>query len=381
MKKTVFLFSFLCCFSISKIYAQRLSSSAKISLITCDVGNEIYSLFGHTAIRISDPEKNIEEIYNYGTFDGFEDNFELKFAQGKLNYWLSKQTLENFLMEYEYYNRTVYQQTLNLTNDEVNTIYAFLLENFKPENRKYQYEFFYDNCATRVRDVFQNVLGSSIIWNNHPWHNQYTFRQLIARDLVKAPFTHLGIDLVLGKKIDVNVSTQKLMFHPIYMMETFDLAERKLGGKTEKLVTEKIILFQGISSNVSSTNSPLYVAWSLFFLAAILTFFRLNKIGYVFDFSLSYIFGLLGIVLLLMWFATDHSATKYNFNLLWASPLLLLFPILYKKQSKQGFALLTALLFFVFAGAFILPQEFNSAVIPLVLALGLRYFHNYRKLS
>jgi hypothetical protein len=368
-------------FYIKNQCSTLLSSSAKISLITCDVGDEIYSLFGHTAIRISDPEKNIEEIYNYGTFDGFEDNFELKFAQGKLNYWLSKQTLENFLMEYEYYNRTVYQQTLNLTNDEVNAIYTFLLDNFKPENRKYQYEFFYDNCATRVRDVFQNVLGSSIIWNNHPWHNQYTFRQLIAKDLVKKPLTHLGIDLVLGKKIDVNVSTRELMFHPIYIMESFDLAERKLGGKTEKLVAEKTILFQGISSNVSSTNTPLYVAWSLFFLAAILTFFRLNKIGYVFDFSLSYIFGFLGIVLLLMWFATDHSATKYNFNLLWATPLLLLFPILHKKQLKQGFALLTALLFFVFAGAFILPQEFNSAVIPLVLALGLRYFHNYRKLS
>lgn len=380
MKKTAFLLSFFFCFSISKISAQLLSSSAKISLITCDVGDEIYSLFGHTAIRISDPENNIEEIYNYGTFDGFEDNFELKFAQGRLNYWLSKQTLEDFLWEYQYYNRTVYQQTLNLTNNEVNTIYAFLLENFKPANRKYQYEFFYDNCATRVRDVFQKVLVSSIIWNNHPWHNQYTFRQLIAKDLVKTPLTHLGIDLVLGKKIDVSVSTQDLMFHPVYMMQAFDLAERKLDGETEKLVIEKTILFQGVSSNVSSTNVPLYVAWSIFFLAAILTFFRVNKIGYVFDFTLSYVFGLLGIILLLMWFATDHSATKYNFNLLWASPLLLLFPILHKKQSKQGFALLTAMLFFVFAGSFILPQEFNPAVTPLVLALGLRYFYNYRKL-
>jgi hypothetical protein len=381
MKKINFLFSFFLCFFISKSNAQLLSESAKIHLITCDVGEEIYSLFGHTAIRVSDAENNIDEIYNYGTFDGFEDNFELKFAQGKLNYWLSKQTLEDFLWEYEYYNRTVYQQTLNLTNNEVKTIYAFLLENFKPENRKYQYEFFYDNCATRVRDVFQNVLGSSIIWNNHPWHNQFTFRQIIAKDLVKTPLTHLGIDLVLGKKIDVSVSTQELMFHPIYMMETFDLAERNIDGKTEKLLVEKTVLYQGSKLLLDIPNIPLYSAWAIFFLAAILTFFSLNKIGYVFDFSLSYIFGLLGIILLLMWFATDHSATKYNFNLLWASPLLLLFPILHKKQLKQGFALLTALLFFVFAGSFIIPQEFNSAVTPLVLSLGLRYFYNYRKVA
>ena len=380
MKKFFFLFSFFLCFSISKINAQLLSNSAKIHLITCDVGEEIYSLFGHTAIRVSDSEKNIDEIYNYGTFDGFEDNFELKFAQGKLNYWLSKQTLENFLMEYQYYNRTVYQQTINLTNDEVNAIYTFLLENFKPENRKYQYEFFYDNCATRVRDVFQKTLENTVVWNNHPWHNQFTFRQLIAKDLVKTPLTHLGIDLVLGKKIDIHVSTQELMFHPIYMMETFDLAQRKIGDRTENLVSEKTILFQGVPSNLSSTNIPLYVCWGIFFLSVVITFFKLNKVGYVFDFTLSYLFGLLGIVLLLMWFATDHSATKFNFNLLWASPLLLLFPFLHNKQSKQGFAALTAILFFVFAGSFILPQEFNVAVTPLVLSLGLRYFHNYKKL-
>ena len=379
MKKIFFLFSFFFCFFISKTSAQLLSPSAKIYLITCDVGEEIYSLFGHTAIRVSDAESNIDEVYNYGTFDGFEDNFEIKFAQGKLNYWLSKQTIEDFLWEYEYYNRTVYQQEINLSSEEVSAIYAFLLENYTPENRKYQYEFFYDNCATRVRDVFQKTLGESIVWNNHPWHNQYTFRQIIAKDLVKTPLTHLGIDLVLGKKIDVNVSTQDLMFHPIYMMEAFDVAEKKIGDKTEKLVSEKTILFQGVPSNFTSTNIPLYVCWGIFFITVVITFFKWRKIGYIFDFTLSYIFGLLGIVLLLMWFATDHSATKYNFNLLWASPLLLLFPILFKKQSKQGFALLTAMLFFVFTGSFILPQDFNPAVTPLVLSIGLRYFYNYRK--
>jgi hypothetical protein len=381
MKKIVVLFSFFFCFLSLKTNAQLLSPSAKIHLITCDVGEEIYSLFGHTAIRVSDAEKNIDEVYNYGTFDGFEDNFELKFAQGKLNYWLSKQTLEDFLWEYEYYNRTVYQQTINLTHDEANEVYAFLLENYKPENRKYQYEFFYDNCATRVRDVFQKTLGNSVAWNNHPWHYQFTFRQLIAKDLVKTPLMHFGIDLVLGKKIDKKVSTQELMFHPIYMMETFDLAQRKIGDRMENLVSEKTILFQGVPINLSSPNTPLYISWGIFFLSVVITFFKLNKVGYIFDFTLSFVFGLLGIVLLLMWFATDHSATKYNFNLLWASPLLLLFPFLYKKQSKQAFATLTAILFFVFAGSFILPQEFNVAVTPLVLSLGLRYFHNYRKLS
>lgn len=376
MKKHLILLVFLSVYLLN--FAQLLSNKAQVHLITCDVGDEIYSLFGHTAIRVTDPEKNIDEVYNYGTFDGFDDNFELKFAQGKLNYWLSKDNIEDFLWEYQYFDRTVYQQTLNFTPQEVNGLYLFLMDNYNPENRKYLYDFFYDNCATKVRDVFQNVLGDKLIWSNHPWNNQYTFRQIIAKDLYKVPDLHLGIDLVLGRKIDVKASSYQLMFHPIYLMEIMSKSERFLNGEKQSLVAETTILYKGAKKTVDVTNWPLYISWVVFLFGAVITFFKLQKMGYVFDFFIFYLFAILGVVLLLMWFATDHIATKENYNVLWTLPVLFLFPVFYKHKSKRAFATLSGLYFLLFAGAFILPQEFNPAVIPLILTLGLRSYFNYR---
>lgn len=357
--------------------AQVLSKNAQISILTCEVGEEIYALFGHSAMRVKDTSLNIDEVYNYGTFDGYDDNFELKFAKGQLDYSLSKQTIEGFMYEYQYYNRTVYEQVLAIPLEKKREIYSFLLHNNLPENRTYKYDFFYDNCATRIRDLLETTLEEKLKFGQHPWHNKYSFRELIAKDLQKLPLTHFGIDLVLGQRIDVKASSYHLMFHPIYMYEIFDASTYN----NHPLVAETKLLYKATKKEAfEKDNTLLYSMWALFILGALFTMFRLDSIAFIFDSIIMYTIGFLGVALLLMWFATDHTATKFNWNIIWANPILLWYPFAVKRKSKAYFSAITFLFFGFFIAWFILPQEYSIYAIPLILYVALRHFYNFRKL-
>lgn len=358
--------------------AQILSEKAQISIITCDAGNEIYSLFGHSAIRVKDDQKNIDEIYNYGTFNGFEENFELKFAKGQLMYSLSKQTIDGFLYEYQYYNRSVREQILNVPQDKKQEIYNFLLNNNLPENREYKYDFFYDNCATRLRDILEVILEDDLIFGKHRWHNEFSFREIIAKDLQRVPLTQFGIDLVLGQRIDIIASSYDLMFHPIYLEEVLS----KTTYKGQALVSEPQVVFQAEEiESFQKDNSLLYIIWSIFILGALITMFKVDGLGKTLDVFIFYIIGITGIVLILMWFATDHPTTKFNWNILWMNPLLFLFPFMLKRKSLQYFKLMTFLYFGIFISWYILPQSFSSLTIPLILYLALRHFYHFRRIN
>ena len=140
-------------------YGQILSDSATISMLTASPGEELYSTFGHSAIRIQDPKSGLDVVYNYGTFNPYVDYFYIKFARRKVDYYLSKAQMENFSYEYIAENRSVVEQVLNLTPEQKDKLYLALLNNYKPENRAYRYDFFFDNCATRIRDIFPDALG------------------------------------------------------------------------------------------------------------------------------------------------------------------------------------------------------------------------------
>lgn len=132
--------------------------SVRISLLTCAPGEEIYSLFGHTAIRYEEPARGIDRVYNYGLFSFNTPNFTLRFALGNADYRLGVEDYRHFAVEYEYFGRSVWQQTLNLTAEEQQQLITLLEENYRPENRIYRYNFFYDNCATRPRDKVEESL-------------------------------------------------------------------------------------------------------------------------------------------------------------------------------------------------------------------------------
>ena len=298
--------------------APQLSERASVSVITCSPGSELYSVFGHSAIRVVDPE-GVDFVYNYGTFS-FSDDFYLLFAQGKLNYRLSRTDFNGFIYEYEMTQRGVYEQVLDLNPVQVQRIFDFLETNYLPENQYYLYDFFYDNCATRVRDVLNQTLGDELSYQSNFATDSASFRNMIDLYLVALPWADFGIDLVLGAPCDAKLQAQDNMFLPDYVFS--ELARAQLGGRP-LVRTTRTVHEAGFVLTPAPYSMPNLIALAI----AILAFFNLFRVyqgkkpWIAFERIVLMVFGLLGIILLIMWFATDHSTTKHNLNLLWAIPL------------------------------------------------------------
>ena len=373
-------------------FATTLTNSSTISLLTCDEGNEIYSLFGHSAIRVQDRNNTLDEIYNWGMFEFSENQAEFgyDFAKGKLVYKLGKQKFQNFIYEYIYFKRGVREQQLNLNLQQKQRLYDAIKENYLPENRSYKYDFFYDNCSSRIRDLLISSIGDSLILANHPDADKYSFREIIDLRLNKIPWLDLGIDLVLGKKIDVKVNNHHLMFLPSYMEEILNMSYIVDGsGKKLSLVKNNSeLLTNELDLPKEKINISTYF-WAMLIitlLAGIISIRLFSKIWFA---SLLFIGTLLGFILLFMWIGTDHGATKDNLNLLWANPLLgVSFISIFstKLQSKLTyFYLIMTILFFILILFWIIsPQEFNTAIRPLIIAFALIHyflFNNSKKLT
>ncbi len=349
-----------------------LSENARVSLITCGPGSDLYATFGHSAIHVYDAHSGIDKVYNYGTFDFDTPNFYTKFAQGKLNYTLAVTTFDRFIRTYQYEGRWVYRQDLNLTAEEKEAIYSFLEINALPENKDYKYDFFYDNCSTRIRDVFEKVLGDKLIYESETNDTTATFRQMIDLYLTNHPWSDLGIDLALGMPCDYEAGFRQKMFLPDYLMAGMENAVVKRDGTSEPLVVEHgIILPQHPELDTSETRSIEWIFWILFGICFLTGIFWPAERMRWFDVTFFAVAGLLGIFVLLLWFATDHTATKWNLNILWALPtwLYAAYVLARRKPITQFFKVHAIILFFVIISWMWIPQNLHDAAIPIVLAL------------
>ena len=226
-------------------------------------------------------------------------------------------------------------------------------------------------------------LKSEITWNLNRDENQFTFREIINKNLQKQPWLGLGINLVLGSPIDVKVDNNNLMFLPKYVEEILDETTINQSGKKEKIVLQKINLING-DKTVIELNNISFWFWLLFMFTVLLLILKLDRLFNLWSSISLFGLGLLGIVLLFMWFGTDHQGTKNNFNLLWASPthwLMLIF-ILSKKPSlfKSVFSVISLVIIFsTILFWFVIPQEFHQAIKPLILQTSIIYFYYYKK--
>jgi len=152
----VFIFFFV--LSSTNLTSQ-LSNEAKISLLTCGPGEDLYSIFGHTALHVRDPVHGLDEVYNYGSFDYEDPDFLLNFLKGKLTYWVGKESFQHFVGQYRYLDRFVKEEVINLDFGQKNVVYAALVENHKIANRYYLYDFLFDNCSTRINDIIEKQIG------------------------------------------------------------------------------------------------------------------------------------------------------------------------------------------------------------------------------
>ena len=358
-----------------------LSDKAEIRVVTCGpFQGELYSAFGHSAFRIYDPLLGFDWIYNYGLFDFNQPNFYLNFARGNLNYRLGVQEYTQFRDTYIYYNRFVHEQQLNLTAEQKQKLFDFLEWNALPENQYYRYDYFYDNCATKIRDVIQHVFGDTVKFDDSYIRTNYTIRDLTELYLQHQPWGDLGIDICLGLPMDKKASPYEYMFLPDYIESSFEHATINNSSTSSPLVKEKIITYQSQPEKfVFSIFHPWIVFGFILIIGTGLTYydFKRKRLSKWFDTLLFGVVGLIGLLLLLLWLATDHKAAAKNFNLLWALPTHFIVLVWFWKQNKPNwfrsyFRIVSMLQLAVLVVWFFLPQQLNVFLMPLVILLMIR---------
>jgi len=357
----------------------QLTEASEISVLSIGPGYLLNDSFGHSAIRVKDPLYNFDVVYDYGRYDFEAEGFYLDFSQGKLNYMIGRTEFEDFLSFYEYQNRRVQEQQLNLSTKQKTAFYYFLTENIKPENQSYPYDFFYNNCATKITDAIESILEDQITYLPPSTFEQDTFRNLIRSDLNQNSWGSLGIDVALGSKIDQLASVKEHLFLPknLYLL----LENAQIGSTDLKIVKKsKILTSSSFVKTFEGFGSPLAILSLIAFAILFVTFrdHKKNKRSKWLDVSLFAFTGLIGLALLLLWFATDHTATSDNYNLLWAFATNLLFipSILKTRLNNRG---IKYIVFLVILLALMMlhwitgVQSFAIGLIPLLIAICVRY--------
>ncbi|HZX74551.1 MAG TPA: DUF4105 domain-containing protein [Cyclobacteriaceae bacterium] len=376
MRKLFILLSF---FIAHGVYSQSfpLTDSARVSIITCGPSqSEVYTAFGHSAIRVTDPVQNIDIVYNYGVFDFDRPNFYLNFTRGNLLYMLAAWNYADFKYQYIYYNRSIHEQELDLTFDQKQKVFDFLQWNAQPENRDYLYDYFYDNCATRVRDVFANVLKGEIQFDDSYIKTEYSVRDLTHSYLEYQPWGELGIEICLGLPMDKKITPYQYMFIPDYVESGFEHAF--LNGRP--IVLKKEITYQARPEVYSKDwFHPWIIFGGILVLAIGLTIldWKRKKLSKWFDVILFAVTGLIGFLLLLLWVFTDHKAAANNFNLLWAMPTHFIAALfLFRKKIPMWlgryFMVITILGNLTLLSWLFLPQQLNLFLVPLTIAMVIR---------
>ncbi|MDD7885161.1 DUF4105 domain-containing protein [Flavivirga sp. 57AJ16] len=380
-KPLLFLFLFLFV-RVGSAQKSTLSSEAEISVLTIGPGASLNDSFGHSAFRVTDRVNNIDLVFNYGVYDFEAPYFILKFAQGKLNYLIGLDHYIVFLKSYTSQNRTIKEQVLNLSEEEKQKLFDYLLNNIKPENRRYLYDFFFDNCATKIKDVANISLNNAIVFNPPKDYKEATFRTLIQNNLNRNSWGSLGIDVALGSVIDKKATAKEHMFLPENIYRFFDNATIK--NSNEPLVKESHVLYSKRETPKSNTffTSPLFILGIIGGIILFITYrdYKKNKQSVWLDVVLFSITGIIGILLLLLWFATDHTGTHQNYNLLWACALnILVIRQLFRKKVSDWFIkylkFLIILLCLLILHWIIGIQVYAIGLIPFLIALFIRYLY------
>ena len=372
MKNFLHRIIFICLFTTLQFFSfAQDSSRIRISLLTCTPGEELYATFGHSALRIIDSNSVTDHVYNFGTFNFDDAGFYLKFIKGQLKYYVNVEEFDDFKFDYIAENRGITEQVLNFTAAEKITIHRALIENIKEENKFYMYDFFYDNCTTRLRDI--------IVKYHHPspvlpavMPTTYTFRNAIHQylDDNHKDWSKFGIDILLGAPTDAVMTNAQQEFLPENLLKALDSTKN-----TTIVSTSKNLYVLGETNNKSSLFTPL-VLFSLFLLVFVFLSFFKNKnalnILSLLDSFLFFTVGLLGIILVLMWVGTDHIMTKNNYNLLWAWPMHIVYAFFMHKNTKRvkTYSLLVTVFLILFLCCwFFVAQKMNNALLPLIVLM------------
>lgn len=345
------LFQLSLVFSIS-CFSQMpvLSDQATVSIFTCGRGEQLYSTFGHTALRIKDEINQLDVVYNYGAFDFTTENFYFKFVKGDLQYFIVATSFQEFIYEYQYDNREVIEQTLALSKEKKQALFERLNASLFSDERSYTYKFIDRNCTTMVMEKVNQTIGKPLIKKVDD--TNVTYREVLYPYFGNYFWYNLGINIIFGAKTDQKAEQ---LFLPIELLHSLDRAQ--LNGKP--LVIKK----QTLVPEVKKEHSFSFVN-SIYFVALILVILLLIRKTVVYK-SYLFVSGILGLFLCVVGLYSLHKEVLWNYNALLFNPLFLLLPFIKKERLKK-------LLWICFAMAaiyliIILTKPFLVLMIPFIL--------------
>ncbi|MDD7913926.1 DUF4105 domain-containing protein [Polaribacter ponticola] len=367
----------------------KLSEESEISIVTAGPGAELYEAFGHSAIRVKDPVIKLDLIYNYGMFDFNAPNFYSNFTKGKLLYRLGRYKFEYFLRSYNRDKRWVKQQVLNLNQLERQQFFIFLENNAHPKNANYFYDPYFNNCATKLRDITTSILGNKVVFSDKNTPNNQSFRQLMDKEIPWNTWGSFGINLALGSKLDQKAEFKQYMYLPDYVYSIFKNSDLYIKNQKSALIKREDILLNYKEKELEiSTLNPFLIFSIISLIGLFFTYkdFKNNNVTKWVDFTLLFSTGFIGIVVLFLWFFTDHSTTPNNFNFLWAfAPNLFVSFLVFKKNKtiklKMYFKFLTLLMLTIPILWFFEVQLFPISISPFLILLLVRYLFLSKELK
>lgn len=356
--------------------------SVRISLLTCSPGQEIYSLFGHTAIRYEDPARGMDVVFNYGMFSFNTPNFVWRFVKGETDYELGVTEFPYFQAEYVLRGSSVSQQTLNLLPEEKQQLWNILAENYLPENRVYRYNFFFDNCTTRARDKIEESIEGIIDYDKD--ERELTYRDIVHQYTKGYGWSEFGIDLCLGSKADEPADYRQKMFAPFYLLHAAGSARIiPASGSERPFVQETVEIVRGSDTALPEENafriSPMTFALLILLITIGISVYgvRKNKMLWGWDILLFGAAGLTGCVIAFLVFFSVHPAVSPNYLLLVFNPVhlfylpFMIYLTVKRKTDYYHWINLTVLTLFMLFW-WVIPQKINPAVLPLALSLLIR---------
>jgi hypothetical protein len=358
-------------------FSAGVSSDTTVYLITCAPGTATYSIYGHSALRIVIPDKKSDIVYNWGVFDFDTPNFVWKFAKGRLNYKLDKSPFNSFLQEYLYEKRSVWCQKINFDRNELMKLTEMINENLKPENIYYRYDFFYDNCSTRIRDIIEKAAKNKLIYPPDVPRNMPTFRWKVGEYQKSYPWLKMGVDLIMGTPGDKKASFRDEMFLPLDLQKNLG---KSVIGRDNMMVpllqpVQTILEFDPPDVRQYFYKAPVFVFTLIFILIIFLsTMQKKQRLVHFMDIVLFSLFSALSVLMIFFNFFTDHQQMKLNINIIWFNPFIIicLIYLLLGKNGQLWFRLVFCLSAVFLPLIIFVPNSFNNSFLPLIFILTLR---------
>lgn len=368
------IFTLSACLGMS---AQALSDSITASLLTCSPGTEVYSLYGHTALRIRNHTQHADVVFNYGVFDFKRPNFTWHFILGECDYRVEAYNFDRFLSDYAQRGSWVIEQVLNLTQEEANRLYALLMINCQPENKVYRYNFLTNNCTTKARDMIEDAVMGHVAYGEAKEH--FTYRQLLHRYTENYPWAEQGNDILLGADCDTLLTDRAAQFLPEQLMrymaqaQIYDMQNnrRPLVASTAQLVAARK---QAVPEAFPLSPLLTGLLTLAFFLLVMGLEYGVRRMMWLLDIVVMNVQGWTGALLCFMFLFSEHPSMDSNWQIWVLNPLPLIFLSTVVKRAYQHrtcfYHYLNALWLILFLVAMPwIPQDFSTMTVPVTLAL------------